>query len=261
MGIYNGEATIVECLESLIAQTFKDWEIVVCDDASTDNTFEILKKYSDLYPDKIVLLRNKNNIKLANTLNKCIGVSNGKYLARMDVDDIAYPTRLEKQVDFLDNNKQYDVVGSGASPFDSRGTRGVRLCPEKPSRKDLVKGAPHIHPTVMFRREALESLGGYATLKNTIRCEDLDLWYRFYASGFKGYNLQEPLLYYRESIIDYKRRTVKNSINMAKTMLKGYRLNKIPLGYYIITLKPIASSMLPRRLLLRYHHIKDSINQ
>lgn len=257
MGVYNGEKTLPDCIESIVTQTYDKWEFVICDDASSDHTFDIIEEYKKKYPNKFTVLRNLQNKKLAESLNNCLSNARGQYVARMDADDISYPKRLEKQILFLRENQKIAAVGTGASPFDERGIKGIRLCPELPTKKDIVFGAPHIHPTVMFRKSVLDSLGGYSVDKKHYRCEDLDLWYRFYASGFKGYNLQEALLYYRETLSDYKRRSVGSAINMARTMAEGYKNNDIPFVYYPITVKPIISALLPSRLMKNYHQFVD----
>lgn len=260
MGVLNGEKTVSDCIDSILSQTYQEWELIICDDGSTDRTCDIIGKYVDSYPEKIHLLKNSKNLKLAATLNKCINYSSGEYIARMDADDKCFPCRLEKQIQFLENNKGYSVVGASAVPFDESITKGIRVCPEIPNTKDLLWGPPHIHPSVIFRKNAINSLGGYNTSKEVYRCEDLDLWYRFYSAGYRGYNIQEPLLFYREGYEDYRRRTIKSGINMSRTMLQGYKKNKVPFIYYPIILKPIISAILPSNFMMKYHLLLDKRN-
>ena len=103
MGIYNCATTLPEAIDSLYAQTYKDFKLILCDDGSTDNTYEVAKKYADKY-DNIVLLRNEKNMKLAYTLNHCLEYADTEYVARMDGDDISIPERFEKQIKFLDTH-------------------------------------------------------------------------------------------------------------------------------------------------------------
>ena len=101
MGIYNCASTLSEAIDSILMQTFKDWELIMCDDGSIDNTYQIAKRYQKHVGRKIVLLKNDQNMGLNYTLNRCLAVASGEYIARMDGDDISLPTRLEKEVEFL----------------------------------------------------------------------------------------------------------------------------------------------------------------
>ena len=104
MGIYNCAETLSDAIDSIIAQTYDNWELIMCDDGSTDNTYNIAQEYKERYPDKIVLLKNEKNMGLNYTLNKCLEVASGEYIARMDGDDISLPTRFEKEIGFLNEH-------------------------------------------------------------------------------------------------------------------------------------------------------------
>lgn len=254
MGIYNCADTLDEAIESVLNQTYKNWELVMCDDCSTDNTYNIAKRYSDKY-DNIVLLKNEKNMRLAYSLNRCLEVSRGKYIARMDADDENMPERLEKQVEFLNEHEEYQVVGSSMMVFDDIGIRGIRAVSEYPMNKVWIT-TPFAHPTIMMRKSAYDELNGYNVSKDTMRAEDIELWFRFKNRGFNGYNIQEPLYKYRESINDYKKRTLKAAIGTAKVYIKGYKL----LGYskvkYIYVLKPVISACIPNSLMYMYQNIR-----
>ena len=111
MGIYNCADTLAESIESILNQTHSNIEFIMCDDGSTDNTYEIANKYAKK-DSRIVLLRNEQNITLGPTLNKCLEHATGKYCARMDGDDVSVPDRFEKQVAFLESHPEFDAVGS-----------------------------------------------------------------------------------------------------------------------------------------------------
>lgn len=258
MGIYNCEKTIEESINSIINQSYTNWELIMCDDGSIDRTYLIAKEYQDKYPDKIKLLRNGENIKLAATLNKCLDVAIGEYIARMDADDISINDRFKKQVVFLDTHPEYQVVGGATVPFDGEKDQGVRYCVEEPCKRDLKYGTPFAHPTIMMRKKAYIKLGGYSVSERVRRCEDLDLWFRFYKEGFQGYNLQEPLLRYRESLIDYKRRKFKYAVDAFIVTVKGFRLLEFPIFYYPFAIKPLISSILPAKVIRDYHKNKDT---
>ena len=101
MGIYNCERTLAESIESILSQSYKNWELILCDDASTDGTLRIAKQYAAHYSDCIKLIQNKTNKRLAASLNHCLSHATGDYIARQDGDDLSFPRRLEKQVAFL----------------------------------------------------------------------------------------------------------------------------------------------------------------
>src|SRR5690625_5567791 len=111
MAIYNCAPTLKEAIDSLYAQTYNNFKLVLCDDASTDNTYEIAKQYAEKH-DNIVLIQNEKNMKLAYSLNRCLEYADTEYVARMDGDDISLPTRFEKQIKFLDEHPEYAVVSS-----------------------------------------------------------------------------------------------------------------------------------------------------
>lgn len=252
MGIYNCSETLEAAIESLLSQTYSNWELIMCDDCSTDTTFDMASSYAKKYSN-IKLLKNEVNKGLAASLNECLKHINGQYIARMDADDISLPKRFEKQVEFLNTHPDYSVVGSAVILFDGESDLNIRTVKEKPLKKDIVLNVPHIHPTIMMRREVYRDLKGYTVLPRTRRAEDLDLWCRFHQKGYQGYNLQEPLLKYREGINDYKKRTFKNSIRGAQTLYIGIKSLKLPKWYYFYLLKPLIATLLPNKIMYYYH--------
>lgn len=255
MGIYNCEKTLSDCIDSLLNQTYTNWELIMCDDCSSDFTYKIAKGYAEKY-NNIILLKNNENKKLSSTLNRCLEEAKGEYIARMDADDIALPNRLEKQVEFLDNNKEYDVVGCNRIIFDDNGNETLSVSEEIPNRYSLLKGVPFAHPTIMMRKRVYDKLNGYTVSNRTVRGQDLDLWYRFYNNNFKGYNIQEPLYRYRENLSDYKKRTLKAAIGAAKTNYYGFKMLNFPKSKYIYLVKPIISACIPNYIMYRYHKRK-----
>ncbi len=252
MGIYNCEKTLPAAIDSIIDQTYTDWELILCDDGSTDNTYQVAIEYVKK-DSRIKVLKNSKNSGLAYSLNHCLRHTTGEYIARMDADDISSSNRLELQKEFLDKNQDYAVVGSGALLFNGKDVVGTRFPKEKPEKRDLVKGAPFMHPTIMMRKRVYNELAGYLDLPRTRKGQDLDLWYRLYSKGYKGYNIQQPLLKYREGLSDYNRRTLKSALLFMQTMFKGYRDLKIPIIYYPFILKPMISALIPKRVLFLYH--------
>ena len=121
MGIYNCADTLGEALDSLLWQTYQDFEVILCDDGSTDNTVEVAERYVNKYPDKFILLRNEQNLGLNKTLNKCLHQARGKYIARMDGDDISLPERFQKEIDALETHPEFAVVSTPMIFIDKNG--------------------------------------------------------------------------------------------------------------------------------------------
>lgn len=252
MGAYNEEKNIGKCIESILKQTFSDFELIICDDCSTDSTREIIQFYANK-DNRIKLIKNERNLKLAASLNKCLKYSKSKYIARMDADDICLEDRILKQVRFLDEHPEYEMVGGGARIFDGNNISGLRLPKEYPSKNDVIYGPPFIHPTIMIRKNILLSLQGYDTSGRTIRGQDWDLWFRFFSKDYSAYNIQEPLIIYSETKEDLKKRTFKTSIMYYNTAINGYKLLNVPKQKYIFALKPVVSNFVPNniKILLR----------
>ncbi len=257
MGIYNCADTLHNAIESLISQTYTNWELIMCDDASTDNTYKVAKEFEKKY-DNIHIIKNEKNMQLAYSLNQCLAIAKGEFIARMDSDDLSLPTRFEKQVNFLIDNPEYAVVGTGAEINSSKQKNGIRIANEKPTVQKMLHGTPYLHPTIMMRKTTFDVLNGYYVSDRTKRGQDLDLWFRFYAKGFKGYNLQEPLLIYHAAQNDYKKkRNLSFAWGITRTMLFGFRLNKFPIYKYPMAFKPIVSALIPTRVMLAYHNKQE----
>ena len=242
MGVYNSQETLVESVTSILNQSYPNFEFLICDDSSTDDSLKLLSEFDD---KRIKIIKNETNKGLAYSLNKCLSVSKGEYIARMDADDVAYPNRFEKQVSFLEAHRDIDAVGSSVSIWNGKSIVGVRNYPELPTVKHLIKSNPFAHPTMMLRKTVYEILGGYKVDTSTKRAEDLDLWFRFFKQGFTGYNIQSPLLRYTEKDVDFKKRTLSAAIGIAKVYLNGYRMLGFPKSYDIYAVKPIISAAMP----------------
>lgn len=244
MGIYNCASTLQEALDSLYAQTFQDFEIIMCDDGSSDNTYEVADSNRRSHPN-IVLLRNNHNLGLNQTLNNCLAVAKGSYIARMDGDDRSLPTRFEQEVKFLDEHPEYAIVSGPMNYFDENGIfrKGKGKGEVKPT--DFVKGTPFCHAPCMVRREAYVKVGSYSVGKRFLRVEDYHLWFKMYAAGYKGYNLEEPIYEMRDDRNAYKRRTWRVRLNQAFLCMKGFHMLHLPVYYQLYTLRPILVGLLP----------------
>lgn len=261
MGIYNCEDTLAQSIESILKQSYTNWELIMCDDCSFDKTADIAKEYCNKYPDKIILLKNKKNITLGPSLNRCIKRARGKFIARQDGDDISHEDRLERQVEFLENNKEYDLVGTAMIIFNELGVKGTRVLKSKPDAKDLMRGSIFAHATILMKKKVIKELKGYSDETNRNQVEDYDLWFRFIAKGYKGYNLSEELYYVREDINAYKRKSLRRRLNEFKVMRDGRKHLKLPLWYIFFLSKPIVTLLIPRRMLKFYHEFRAKVHK
>lgn len=257
MGIYNCEGTLPAAIDSVLTQTYANWELIMCDDGSKDNTYEIAKNYQQKYPEKIILLKNEKNQRLAATLNRCLSVATGEYIARMDADDENLPERLSREVIFLNKHPETACVGSSVIVFEDNGHEYIRMIADNPQYNCLIHGAPCAHPTIMMRKEAFDKINGYRSAPETLRAEDIDMWFRFFREGLSARNIQEPLYRYRENPIDFKKRTMKAAIGTTKVCLKGYQMLNYPFYYYPYAFKPIVVAAIPNKLLHMYHTYFD----
>lgn len=260
MGIYNCESTLVESIESVINQTYDNWELIMCDDCSNDKTYEIAKKYSKIYPKKIKVIKNNRNLTLGPTLNRCLEYVSGDYIARHDSDDLYKKDKLEKQVEFLNNNNNYNLVGTAMDVFDENGVYGKRILKEIPVANDLMRGTTFAHATIMARRDVYLKLDGYSEERSRRGVEDYDLWFRFFAEGYSGYNLQEALYEVREDRQAYKRKNIRRRINEIKTMIYGRKILNLNFTYLIFIIKPIITIITPKCILRKYIETKMRIS-
>ena len=179
---YN-RAYIIETLyRSLQRQTFQDFEIILCDDGSKDDTYAVALENQRQH-DNIVLLRNEQNLGLNATLNKCLAAAKGEYIARMDGDDISLPTRFEKQVAFLDEHPEFAVVSAPMIHFDENGEFRRGKGKGEVVAHDFVHGTPICHAPCLARTVVFRSVGGYSVDDRLLRAEDYHLWFKIYEKG------------------------------------------------------------------------------
>lgn len=248
MAIYNCKDTLAESIDSILSQTYRHWEFVICDDCSTDGSYEIAKKYEKTYPSKFKVIQNEKNSKLPYSLNHCLKYVTGKYVARMDGDDISLPERLEKQVKYLELHPEVDAVGTSMIRFDENGDYSTFIAAKHPDKYILRKEVPFCHATIMMKREVYDTLKGYTVSNRTERGQDVDLWFRFFANGFKGDNITEPLYRVREDRLALKRRKLKYVFYVTETKWIGFRMIKMPLKYYPYVITPVVSFFVPRKV-------------
>ena len=253
MGIYNCEPTLAEAIESIICQTYTDWELIMCDDGSQDRTLEIALDYMERYPGKIVVLRNETNLGLNATLNKCLQVAKGKYIARMDGDDICSPDRFQKEVDVLEYESDISIVSTDMNSFDESGVWGRISHPEYPKKIDFLAGTPFCHAPCMVRKEAYDDVDGYSVDTKLLRVEDYHLWFKMYKAGYRGKNIHETLYSMRDDQNAYNRRKFKYRINEAYVKYLAVKELKLPIYGYVYVLRPLIVGLLPQFLYDKLH--------
>lgn len=177
MSAHNEERYLGRAVESLLEQTFRDFEVIVIDDGSEDRTPEILASYDD---PRLHVVR-QGNQGLISSLNRGMALARGQYIARMDADDVAYPERLARQVAFLSANPEVGLLGTAFDEIDGEGrVIGRRRYPTEDAalRRLLIRYNPFFHSSVMIRRGPLERVGGYLETAEGVLVEDYDLWFR-----------------------------------------------------------------------------------
>ena len=236
IGIYNCAPYLQEALDSLYAQSYQDFKIILCDDGSSDDTYAIAKANADSH-DNVVLIRNEKNMGLNYTLNHCLEYADTEYCARMDGDDISLPTRFEKEVRFLDEHPEFAIVTTPMKYFDEKGVFRVGTGGKEPKLTDFPKASPFCHAPCMVRKEAYDAVGGYTVANNLLREEDYHLWIKMYQKGYRGYTLEEPLYMMRDDRNAARRRSFKVRRNEAYVKHLFY--------YHIYCLKPLILGIMP----------------
>lgn len=250
---YNLQDVIEKSIKSILNQTLTNIEVFICDDCSTDNTFEILKKLS-MIDDRIILLRNDANMGQAFARNRCFLLAQGEYFAIHDGDDFSMPDRLRLQMEFLDNHPEYAFASNLISIFDDFGnvSEAKRGRAGEVGKRDFLWGMPFSHPATMFRGDCIKKAGGYTVLPSTrFRNEDYDLAMRIYAMGMKGYVLNALLYNYYEGIDAYKRRKYRYRWAEAKVRYKNFKaLGLMPQGIAYVA-KPMIVGLIPQKLIMK----------
>lgn len=255
MGVYNCENTLGEALDCIINQTYEKWEIIMCDDASTDNTKAVAEEYVAKFPEKIRLLSNELNCGLNYTLNKCLAEAQGDYIARMDGDDTCSPERFKKEVEVLNTNPDVAIVSTEMLFFDENGVWGQTNAKESPEPKDFLWETQFCHAACMVRKEAYDAVGGYTVDQRLLRVEDYHLWIKMYEKGFRGINIKEPLYQMRDDRNAIKRKKFKYRLNEAYVKTIAIHAFKFPAYYYVVCLKPIILGLMPSALYRFLHRI------
>ncbi len=252
LGTYNPDKKeLQKAVESIINQTYSNWELLIYDDGSTELCASYIQSIGES-DSRIKVYRNEEHHSLAYGLNYLLKLAKGNYIARMDGDDYSDPERLEKMFNFLESEPSYHWVGCNTYIINESGNiQGIRKYPEIPTAIDYLNYSPFVHPAVMFRKSALEEVKGYRVNVHTQRGEDYELFMRMHSIGMRGYNIQEPLFYYRERANQYSRRSIQFQVQEMILRYKGFKRLEIPKRHYTpYVFKPLLIYMLPNTVLL-----------
>ena len=227
---FNAQATLARAVESILAQTYRSWELLIVDDGSSDATRTIAEGFAD---PRIRLIRNAKNMGIAASCNKAWAAARGEFIARQDADDYSYPTRLEKQVAYLRTHPEVAVLGSDRHTFTGSGkVRTHKSLPERVTSESLLRQNPIINGSVLMRHATLKHVGGYDEW--FIMAEDYDLWLRIVKAGFAIRNLPETLYAHQQhedSATTQKPRTVElyaiAAINQAQGKLTAAQRRQV----------------------------------
>lgn len=218
MPVYNGEIYIGDAINSILNQTYKNFEFIIIDDASTDRSREIIEEYSK-NDNRIIFIKNENNLKIAKTLNKGIRLAKGKFIARMDADDISLPTRLERQIKYLEKHENVFLVGTGFVEIDEQSKEIKKYFTITNSlllKIRLGQKNPMCHPSIMFRNT------GYTYREDVPHCEDYELYLRMLSDGKVISNIWTRLLKYRILKTSITRSNLKEQKEMERKVRNLY---------------------------------------
>jgi glycosyltransferase involved in cell wall biosynthesis len=246
ISVHNGGPALNRCFESVAVQSFRSWAVVCIDDASTDDTLTILKRWRNRFGDRLTIIRNRQNLGLTKSLNKGLRGVETPYTARIDADDWWHREKLIKQVSFLKAHPEYGVVGCNYVNAGPKGEKKI-VMPETDDelKRTIMTKNPFAHSAVLFHTELIKKMGGY---DETVRYgQDYELWLRLFPHT-KFHNLQEFLCYRtvgRGLSVDKQREQMLVAIRVRAKYIKKYRL---PLTSYLGLIEPFLLVVTPNPL-------------
>lgn len=255
MSVRNGASDLEKSIPSILNQTFSDFEFIICDDGSTDNTLDVLKHYADL-DNRIVLIHNESSKGLAYSLNRCIDLAKSEILARQDSDDSSELNRFELQYKYVLQHPEYAIVGTCWNNIDSKGNSRKITVKENPTARDMVQGGLFMHPSWMMRKSLVSRVGYYTVSKYTMRSQDYHLVMKVLGAGMKLHNMQIYTYNYTANSDTTSRYFVKSWKRVKSLMwirYDSYRRNKLPIFSYVYVIKPLIQYLLPTFILKQYY--------
>ncbi|MEQ8216677.1 MAG: glycosyltransferase [Arenibacter sp.] len=251
MSVYNAQVLLEEAIKSILNQSFSDFEFLIVDDNSNDNSRNILNFFAKK-DARIKIFSNTVNLGLTKNLNKLIQISKGEYIARMDADDISLFERFNDQIKYFEEHQDVDILGTFSENISSDGTViGKRRVPitHEEIKELLPKLNPLSHPTVMFRAASLKEIGGYDERYKT--SQDFHLWFKAIGSGLKINNIPRILFQYRMDDDYVSRKSFKYRLNEFNIKLEGYILIGLPWYKYHYALISLVLAFVPSFLFLQ----------
>ncbi len=242
MPVYNGEKYIKYAVNSVLEQSYKEFELIIINDCSTDSTSEILAAYEKM-DSRIKLYYNDKNLGVSKSLNLALKIAKGVFIARIDSDDIWFKDKLRKQIEYLANNPSTYMLGTGKKVIDESGnilnTKEKQFFGYAQIKRQIIKNNLFCHSSVIFRRSILNDAGYYN--ENFLNSEDYEFWIRILAKR-KGEILPESLVYYRlhKEMISIKKRK-QQFFYVIKARLYGV----FKFGYPVFNLIYIPKEILP----------------
>lgn len=252
MGVYNGETTLDRSIKSILNQTYTNWEFVICDDASTDGTWEILKKHKS--DTRFKILKNENNLGLGGTLNHCIEHASADILARQDADDISVNSRLEEQLKGWNQFETIDVLGTCGDLFDGQGNVWGKMASVlEPTLSQWVSGSRVIHASVFMKRKAVLDVGGYNS--SARRVEDYELWLKMLSKGCVFRSIPKALYKINWNFGDYERKMRRHRFAEFCLSQSFIKMLRLPLYYRLLACKSLIAILLPKKVIFYFHKI------
>lgn len=247
MGVYNcpSKEMLTRAIDSILNQTYVDFEFIICDDGSENDTLKWLNEKA-VEDKRITVINGGENRGLAIALNMCLEKSHGHLIARQDIDDYSAQTRFQTQVDFLNEHKNIAFVGTDCFVYDKNGLYGEWHRPEYPSKQDFLFNSPFIHGTVMFRREVFDKCGKYELIGKCHKYEDYAFFMKAYSAGFQGANINKLLYtFYSEE----KKNLVSRKMRLDEYHVRKKGFRQLGINSIRYRLKPIALIFVPNKIL------------
>ncbi len=255
MSVRNGAKDLYRSIPSILNQTYRDFEFIICDDGSTDDTLSVLEQYRQK-DSRIVIIRNKQSKGLAYSLNRCIELAQSNILARQDADDTSELDRFAKQYTFVCEHPEYAIVGTCWYNEFPDGRKNEHRVKAEPTALDQVKGGLYMHPSWMMRKDLIGKVGNYTVNKYTLRSQDYHLVMKVLAAGMKLYNMQCFLYNYTvDNRTMGRTRNWKRVFGLMWIRWDSYKRNRLPIWCYMYVFKPILTNLIPRDIMF-WHYQK-----
>lgn len=250
MGVYNSnEEMLKKAVESVISQTEKNFEFLICDDGSDEKAKKLLKDISAT-DNRIKIITLPENKGLAVALNACLDAAVGEFIARQDDDDYSHPERFARQIKYLYDNPDVDFIGTACELFDSSGkVYGERIMNEKIDKNSFLFNSPFIHGSMIFRKKVFSD-NRYRTIGTLKRYEDYDLFMTLTAKGYRSANMSEKLysFYFEPKARKISFRARKDEFNVR---MEGFKkLGLMPKGFFY-ALKPLVLGLIPHSIFIK----------